>query len=377
MSLKEPDFTIGIEEEYLLVDKDSLDLAPAPDALMTACKAELEGQVSPEFLNCQIEIGTAVCQNIGEAREDLKRLRSTVARVANQFNLAPIAASCHPFSDWRRQHHTDKDRYNNLRDDLAGVVRRMVICGMHVHVGLASGDQRIDLMNQLKYFLPHLLALSCSSPFWQGDDTGLSCYRLTVFDNLPRTGLPPKLDGWGQFERSVDAMTEIGVIEDASKIWWDLRPSSRFPTLESRICDVSPRLETTLTLAALTQALTRMLWRLATKNQRWRIYDNFLIAENRWRAQRYGLGEGLIDFGKREIVPFSDLVEEMIALVQEDAQALSSLAEVENTRNILARGNSADQQRGVYRDALQADYSHDQALRAVVQHLVDEFHADL
>ena len=377
MSLKEPDFTIGIEEEYLLVDKDSLDLAPAPDALMTACKAELEGQVSPEFLNCQIEIGTTVCQTIGEAREDLKRLRSTVARVANQFNLAPIAASCHPFSDWRRQHHTDKDRYNNLRDDLAGVVRRMVICGMHVHVGLASGDQRIDLMNQLKYFLPHLLALSCSSPFWQGDDTGLSCYRLTVFDNLPRTGLPPKLDGWGQFERSVDAMTEIGVIEDASKIWWDLRPSSRFPTLESRICDVSPRLETTLTLAALTQALTRMLWRLATKNQRWRIYDNFLIAENRWRAQRYGLGEGLIDFGKREIVPFSDLVEEMIALVQEDAQALSSLAEVENTRNILARGNSADQQRGVYRDALQADYSHDQALRAVVQHLVDEFHADL
>nr|WP_319948771.1 carboxylate-amine ligase [uncultured Shimia sp.] len=377
MSLKEPDFTIGIEEEYLLVDKDSLDLAPAPDALMTACKAELEGQVSPEFLNCQIEIGTTVCQNIGEAREDLKRLRSTVARVANQFNLAPIAASCHPFSDWRRQHHTDKDRYNNLRDDLAGVVRRMVICGMHVHVGLASGDQRIDLMNQLKYFLPHLLALSCSSPFWQGDDTGLSCYRLTVFDNLPRTGLPPKLDGWGQFERSVDAMTEIGVIEDASKIWWDLRPSSRFPTLESRICDVSPRLETTLTLAALTQALTRMLWRLATKNQRWRIYDNFLIAENRWRAQRYGLGEGLIDFGKREIVPFSDLVEEMIALVQEDAQALSSLAEVENTRNILARGNSADQQRGVYRDAIQADYSHDQALRAVVQHLVDEFHADL
>lgn len=377
MSLKEPDFTIGIEEEYLLVDKDSLDLAPAPDALMTACKAELEGQVSPEFLNCQIEIGTTVCQNIGEAREDLKRLRSTVARVANQFNLAPIAASCHPFSDWRRQHHTDKDRYNNLRDDLAGVVRRMVICGMHVHVGLASGDQRIDLMNQLKYFLPHLLALSCSSPFWQGDDTGLSCYRLTVFDNLPRTGLPPKLDGWGQFERSVDAMTEIGVIEDASKIWWDLRPSSRFPTLESRICDVSPRLETTLTLAALTQALTRMLWRLATKNQRWRIYDNFLIAENRWRAQRYGLGEGLIDFGKREIVPFSDLVEEMIALVQEDAQALSSLAEVENTRNILARGNSADQQRGVYRDAIQADYSHDQALRDVVQHLVDEFHADL
>ncbi len=168
MSTQEPDFTIGVEEEYLLVDKDSLDLAAAPDGLMAACKSELEGQVSPEFLNCQIEIGTTVCRNVAEAREDLKRLRATVARVAADYNLAPIAASCHPSSDWRKQHHTDKQRYNDLRDDLAGVVRRMLICGMHVHVGVGDADQRIDLMNQLKYFLPHLLALSCSSPFWQG-----------------------------------------------------------------------------------------------------------------------------------------------------------------------------------------------------------------
>ncbi len=377
MSLKEPDFTIGVEEEYLLVDKDSLDLAPAPEGLMQACTAELEGQVSPEFLNCQIEIGTTVCANVGQAREDLKRLRSTVARVADRYNLAPIAASCHPFSDWRNQHHTDKDRYNALRDDLAGVVRRMLICGMHVHVGIENADQRVDLMNQLKYFLPHLLAISCSSPFWQGEDTGLNCYRLTVFDNLPRTGLPPLMEGWGEFERSVAAMTDIGVIEDASKIWWDLRPSSRFPTIESRICDVSPALETTLTIAALTQALTRMLWRLATSNQRWRLYDNFLIAENRWRAQRYGVNEGLIDWGRREIVPFSELAHEMVELVEEDAAALSCLAEVENSLAVLTTGTSADQQRAVYYDAVQAEYSHDEALQKVVSHLIEQFHIDL
>ncbi|MGX9350630.1 carboxylate-amine ligase [Shimia sp. W99] len=377
MALKEPDFTIGVEEEYLLVDKDSLDLAPAPQELMDACAARLQDQVAPEYLNCQIEIGSRVCKTVGEAREDLKRLRSAVAEEAARFNLAPIAASCHPFSDWRDQHHTDKERYNVLRDDLGGVVRRMLICGQHVHVGLDSPDLRIDVMNQLRYFLPHMLALSCSSPFWQGQDTGLACYRLTVFDNLPRTGIPPQMDSWSTYERSVQAMTNVGVIEDASKIWWDLRPSSRFPTIESRICDVSPLLETTLTIASLTQALCRMLWRLATHNQRWRLYDRFLIEENRWRAQRYGITEGLIDWGRREIVPFADLLNEIVELVEEDAAALQSLREIENALAILQTGTSADRQRAVYADAVQADYSHDQALRAVVKHLTEEFHADL
>lgn len=377
MAANTPAFTIGIEEEYLLVDKDSLALAPAPETLMERCGAALEGQFSPEFLNCQVEIGSKVCSNIGEAREDLKTLRSTVARIAGEFNLAPIAASCHPFSDWRDQHHTDKERYNDLKADLAGVVRRMLICGMHVHVGIEQKDQRIDLMNQLSYFLPHLLALSCSSPFWQGDDTGLSSYRLTVFDNLPRTGLPPKLDSWGSYERSVDALVDLGVIEDSSKIWWDLRPSSRFPTIESRICDVSPRLETTLTLAALTQALTRMLWRLSQGNKRWRLYDNFLLAENRWRAQRYGGREGLIDFGAGEIVSFEALIDELVELVREDAEALDCASEIENARAIVKRGTAADEQRAVYVDSLQAEQAHDAALRDVVKHLTETFHTDL
>ncbi|MDQ2089026.1 carboxylate-amine ligase [Marimonas arenosa] len=377
MSGTEPDFTIGIEEEYLLVDLDSLSLAPAPQELMDRCAEALGGQFAPEFLECQVEIGSKVCQNVGEAREDLKRLRSTVARIAGEFNLAPIAASCHPFSNWRDQHHTRKERYDGLRDDLAQVVRRLLICGNHVHVGLPDDDLRIDIMNQLSYFLPHLLALSCSSPFWQGEDTGLNCYRLTVFDNLPRTGLPPKLDSWGEYERSVAILIDLGLIEDSSKIWWDLRPSHRFPTLESRILDVSPRLETTLTLAALTQALIRMLWRLRQKNQRWRLYDNFLIAENRWRAQRYGINQGPIDFGSREIIPYAQAINEILALVHHDAEALGCLAEVEHARSILDTGTSSDRQRAVFEDALEAEYSREEALKRVVHHLVEEFHADL
>ncbi len=377
MALSNPSFTIGIEEEYLLVDRDSLALSPAPQALMDACQSELQDQVSPEFLNCQIEIGTKVCATVGEAREDLKRLRACVARHAARHNLAPIAASCHPFSDWRDQTNTDKERYNTLKSDLGGVVRRMLICGMHVHVGIAEPDRRTDLMNQLSYFLPHLLALSCSSPFWQGQDTGLACYRLSVFDNLPRTGPPPRMESFSEFERSVQVLIDLGVIEDSSKIWWDLRPSSKFPTIESRICDVQPRLEHALTLAALTQALTRMLWRLAIRNQRWRIYDSFLVAENRWRAQRYGTRRGLIDFGRGEIVDFSELLEEMIALVAEDAGHFQSLREIETARDMVETGGSTGRQRQVYMDAFAAEDDTEHALQAVVRHLIDEYHHDL
>ena len=375
--MTQPDFTIGIEEEYLLVDQETQELARAPEGLMAACAADLQGQVGPEFLQCQIEIGTRVCADIGAAREDLGRLRASVARHAAEFGLAPIAASCHPFADWKDQQHTDKDRYNALSQDLAGVVRRMLICGMHVHVGIAGREQRIDLMNQLSYFLPHLLALSTSSPYWQGDDTGLASYRLTVFDNLPRTGLPPRPESWAEYERSIAALIDLGLIEDSSKIWWDLRPSAHFPTIETRIMDVSPRMEHALSLAALVQCLARMLWRLSLKNQRWRLYDNFLIAENRWRAQRYGATGGLIDFGRRAIVPMGELVEELIALVAEDAEALGCLPEIEGLRDILRAGTSAERQRAVYLEEIEAGQNRKQALRAVVRHLIGEFHADL
>jgi glutamate---cysteine ligase / carboxylate-amine ligase len=377
MAQIEPPFSIGIEEEYLLVETGSCDLAEAPPELMAACAAELESQVSPEFLQCQIEIGTCVCGNISAAREDLRRLRSCVARIAGHYGLTPIAVSCHPFADWKDQPHTDKDRYNALARDLGGVVERMLICGMHVHVGLGSDDLRNDLMGQLSYFLPHLLALSTSSPYWQGRDTGLASYRLTVFDNLPRTGLPPLFPSYGDYERTVDALVDLGVIEDSSKIWWDLRPSSRFPTLETRICDVSPRLEDALTLAALIQSLCRMLYRLRERNQRWRLYDTFLIGENRWRAQRYGTREGLIDFGRREIVPVAELMEEMIEMLAEDAEALGCLAELEHVRDMIVRGTSSERQRAVYAAARADGRDHGTAMRDVVRHLIEEFHADL
>ena len=368
-----PNFTLGIEEEYLLVDQETFDLAPAPQALMDKCVEKLKGQVSPEFLQCQIEVGTGICATIGDARNDLGHLRRTIKQVANDFGLAPLAVSTHPFADWQNQHHTRKDRYDSLQKDLGGVVRRLLICGMHVHVGLPDDDLRIDITNQLSYFLPHLLALSCSSPFWQGRDTELSSYRLTVFDNLPRTGLPPAFTSFSEYERNVQVIIDSGLIEDSSKIWWDLRPSARFPTIEARICDVSPKLEHTLSIAAIIQSLTAMLCELKAHNQRWRQYGPFLIEENRWRAQRYGVSEGLIDFGRGEVIGYAHLLDEMIELCRPHAEKLQCLHEVEGARNILKEGNSATRQRKVLADAMEAGADREEALREVVKALAGEF----
>lgn len=375
--MTEPQFTLGIEEEYLLINRETGALAQVPDGLMEACAQELQGQVSPEFLQCQIEIGTKPCASISEARDDLRRLRSAISRHAGEFGLSPIAASCHPAADWKVQHHTNKQRYNELERDLGGVVRRMLICGMHVHVGLPDDPMRVDLMCQMTYFLPHLLALSTSSPYWLGEDTGLASYRVSIFDNLPRTGPPPQFESWQDYQRSVQVLIDLGIIEDSSRIWWDLRPSSRFPTLETRIMDVQPRLEDTLTLAALTQCLMRMLWRLRVRNQRWRIYDHFLIGENRWRAQRYGVTEGLIDFGAAKIEPFSQLVIDFIDLLREDAEALGCLPELERLTDIVADGNSASRQRAACAQAKAQGGDHAGQMHAVVQHLITEFHQDL
>ncbi|QXT38674.1 carboxylate-amine ligase [Gymnodinialimonas ceratoperidinii] len=376
MRFTDEHFTLGIEEEYLLVDQESCELVEAPEALMKACVDELADQVSPEFLQCQIEVGTGVCATIADARRDLRRLRSSVAECAGRFGLAPVAVSCHPFADWKDQSHTDKDRYNQLARDMGSVSERMLICGAHCHVGLPSESDRVDIMRQLSYFMPHLLALSTSSPYWQGRDTGLASYRVTVFDNMPRTGLPPELTSIDEYKRMVELLIELDLIEDSSKIWWDLRPSANFPTLETRICDVSPRLEDQLALAALIQCLIRMLMRLRRTNQRWRVYDRFLINENRWRAQRYGNKEGLIDFGRGEVVPLPELVDELLALVEEDAEVLDCIDEVQRLRD-MALETSADRQRKVYDGTRAAGGSHDAAMRSVVAHLIDEFHIDL
>ncbi len=373
MAIAEPAFTIGVEEEYMLVDTETRGLVVDPPAsLMEECEKQAEGQVSAELLRSQIEIGTKVCRNVKEAREDLTRLRSIIVDTAAKYDLAPIASSTHPFSSWTEQKHTPKDRYEALTVEMQGAARRLVICGMHVHVGIEDDELRIDLMNQLSYFLPHLLALSCSSPFWGGRDTGLKSYRLTVFDALPRTGLPERFASWAEYQRHVNVLTDAGLIEDSTRIWWDLRPSARFPTLETRVMDVCTRLDDTIALAALLVCILRMLYRLRTRNQRWRIYTPMLIRENRWRAMRYSFDEGLIDLAKGVVVPFDDLVDEMLGLVAEDADALDCTAELASVRNILARGTSAHRQLKDYELEQAAGKSHEDCLKAVVDTLISD-----
>jgi glutamate---cysteine ligase / carboxylate-amine ligase len=370
--VNEPAFTIGIEEEYHLVDRATRDLkSEPPEDLLAECRRRLEG-VSPEFLKSQIEVATPVRDSLADARADLARLRRTVAEVAGGHGLAPIAASTHPFAQWGEQKTSDAERYTLLARDLQAVGRRLVICGMHVHVGIEDAELRIDLMNQIVYFLPHLLALSTSSPFWRGEDTGLKSFRLSVFNGLPRTGMPEVFESHGEYQRLVGRLTEAGLIPDATMLWWDVRPSARFPTLEMRITDVCTHLDDAISIAALYRCLLRMLWRLRKANQRWRLYARMLISENRWRAQRYGIEEGLVDFGKGRIVPYAELLEEMIDLVREDALHFGCLAEVEAARGILARGTSADRQRRTYRQALASGADPGAALRRVVDQLVAE-----
>jgi carboxylate-amine ligase len=376
MPFDKNDFTIGIEEEYLIVDPVSRDLvADPPQEMFRACETALGGvigQVSPEFMRSQIEIGTRVCRSLQEARETLSNIRGTISTIARAHDVAIMAASTHPFGEWTAQAHTDRDRYNVLAQDLQVVVRRLLICGMHIHVGIPDDDVRMDIINQARYFLPHLLALSTSSPFWQGLETGLKSYRLSVFDELPRTGLPPQFDSFGEYQRTVDVLVKAGVIEDATKIWWDLRPSARFPTVEFRLSDMCPLMEDALCIAALFACICRMLLRLRRQNQRWRSYNSFLLDENRWRAQRYGTGNGMIDFGRGEIVPFAELMDELLQLIAEDAEALDAMAEVNHVHQIMARGTSADRQLKTYQSALDLGSSKSEALKTVVDLLVSE-----
>jgi carboxylate-amine ligase len=373
MSIPKPSFTMGIEEEYLLVDLDSRDLASNPPGdLLAQCEDRLGTRVTAEFMRSQIEVGTRVCNNIGEARGELQELRGTVAEVAKQYGLAPIAASTHPFAHWSQQSHTDKARYDDLARALQANARRLLISGMHVHVAVEPEDMRIDLMNQATYFLPHLLALSTSSPFWGGENTGLMSYRLTVFDALPRTGVPERFDSFGEYERLVNRLVGAGVIEDGSKIWWDMRPSARYPTLEMRITDICTTLEDSLTIAALYQCLLAMLYRLRTSNQRWLVYPLICVEENRWRAQRYGITDTLVDFGLGEQVPYPDLLAEIMDMVAPDAEALGCADEVRHARDILARGTSAQTQIRIYDKTIAAGEDKQTALKSVVDWLIAE-----
>jgi carboxylate-amine ligase len=372
MQLPEPALTLGVEEEYLLVDQISRDLVnDPPPELMEECSRLLHEQVSPELMRAQIEVGTPICRSVTEVRQEISRLRNVIAEVSNQFGYSPIAVSTHPFASWQKQKQTDKERYEALTEQMQATARRLLICGMHVHVGIEDPELRIDLMNQMSYFLPHLLALSCSSPFWEGEVTGLKSYRLTVFDALPRTGLPEQFASYAEYERHVQVLVNAGLVEDGSMIWWDLRPSATFPTLETRIMDVVTNIDHAMSLVALAVCLLRMLYRTRIKNQRWRVYAGMLINENRWRAMRYSFDEGLIDLARGEVVNYSELLHEIIDFIEEDAEALSCTQEIENLKKILSEGTSAHNQLRVYNESIAAGASTDDALKDVVDWLIE------
>ena len=373
MTIVPPSLTLGVEEEYLLVDPETRDLvASPPPKFMETCKERLGNAVGHELLQAQVEVGTPVCQDVGEVRRELTKLRRGVADIAGEFGMAMIAASTHPFARAKEQTRVHNERYDRLISDLRALADRMLICGMHVHAAIEDEELRIDLMNQATYFLPHLLALSTSSPFWEGSSTGLKSYRPTCFGDLPRTGLPEYFSSAAAWHEMLGQLAQTGLCEDPSKIWWDLRPSCRFPTLEMRICDICTSLEDTVTIAALYQAILAALYRSRANNQSWRRYRPILIAENRSLAQRYGIDSTLADFGALSCKPFGELLDEIIELVQIEAARFGCLAEVEHTRTILQRGTSADRQIDVYTRARSAGADAHEGCCAVVDWLIEE-----
>ncbi len=375
--LKRPSLRIGIEEEYLIINRETFDLVPEPDpAFMERCRQLSDDRTTNEYLRCQIEVGTRPHHSIHHARDELCELRLLTENTAEQFGYRIIASSTHPFANRRDQLYTPKDRYITLHRELGMSASRMLICGMHTHLEIEDQDLRIDLMNQVAYFLPHLLALSCSSPYWEGEDTSLASYRLAVFDALPRTGLPDNLNSYATFTRLVDQLVQSGSLQDGTKIWWDIRPSVKFPTIEQRVTDVCSRMKDTIAITATFQAIVAYLFRLRSLNQRWRHYPPTLINENRWRAQRYGADEPLIDHGKTMLVPFEDLISELVELIRQDAIELGTEAEVEWTKTIVQRGNSTKRQRARFARSVEAGADEREALKEVVSMLADDFLAD-
>ena len=341
-------FTLGIEEEFQIVDPETRELRSHVVEFLEEGRMLLGEQIKPEMIQSQIEVGTGVCKNIQEARADISNLRGIIAGLAEKNGLKIVAASTHPISRWQDQKVFEDERYELLVEELQNVARSLLIFGLHVHVGVADPERRIHIMNAARYFLPHVLALSTSSPFWMGQNTGLKSYRTEVFKKFPRTDIPDHFDSYSGFQRYIDLLVSTGCINDGKKIWWDLRPHPFFPTLEFRICDIPTRVDDTVAIAALFQAIVAKLTKLIDKNLGFRLYRRMLIQENKWRAVRWGLDGKMIDFGKQKEVPTKDLVRELLDFVDDVLDDLGSRKEVEHIHTILDRGTSADEQLRVY-----------------------------
>jgi carboxylate-amine ligase len=359
-----PSLTVGIEEEYQIIDPATRDLTPGFDALVQSDHAAL-ADVKQELHQCQVEIGTKVCGSIAELREQLTTLRRHVIEAARQHGLSIAAAGTHPFSNWMNMEMTPKERYLGVKAELQDLAHRLLIFGTHVHVGIEDPEFRIDCLNAARYVLPHVLCLSTSSPFWFGRNTGLHSYRSIVFKNFPRTGVPRILNGWNDYADLVDTLVRTNSIPNGSKIWWDVRPHHAYPTLEFRICDVNTRVDEAVCVAAILQAVVAKMWRLRRDNMTFRVYASDLIEENKWRAVRWGLGGKLIDFGKKEELEAPVLIRELIAWFLDDVlDELGTRREVEYAFRIMEEGSSAQRQL--------ATYARTGDLRAVVDQLIRE-----
>jgi carboxylate-amine ligase len=356
-------FTLGIEEEFQIVDPQTRELRSHVSEFLEEGKMILGEQIKPEMIQSMIEVGTGVCKNIQEARADITRLRSIISGLAGKTGLAIVAASTHPFSHWQDQKIYDDERYALLVQELQTVARSLLIFGLHVHVGVADLDRRIHIMNAARYFLPHVLALTTSSPFWMGHNTGLKSYRSEVFKQFPRTDIPDHFDSYSSFQRYVDLLVKTDCINDGKKIWWDLRPHPVFPTLEFRICDIPTRVDDTVAIAALFQAIVAKLTKLIEKNLGFRLYRRMLIQENKWRAVRWGIDGKMIDFGKQKEVPTRDLILELLDFVDDVVDELGSRKEVEHIHTILERRTSAEEQLRVFTET--------NDLKAVVDRLIE------
>ena len=343
-------FTLGIEEEFQIVDPQTRELKSHVSQILDEGKLLLGEKVKPEMIQSMIEVGTGVCANIQEAREDISKLRCIISGLARKKGMEIVAASTHPFSKWSEQEIFEHDRYKLLVQELQMVARSLLIFGVHVHVGIADLDRRIHIMNAARYFLPHVLAMTTSSPFWLGFNTGLKSYRSEVFKKFPRTDIPDHFESYQQYQSYVDLLIKMNCIQDGSKIWWDVRPHSIFPTLEFRICDIPTRVDDTIAVAALFQAIVAKLTIMIDKNWGFRLYHRRLLQENKWRAVRYGLDGKLLDLGKQKEVPVKDLIRELLEFVDDVVDDLDSRKEIEHVHTILERGTSADDQLRVFEE---------------------------
>ena len=360
-----PSLSIGIEEEYQTIDPETRDLrSHIASEILPKAKLALHEAVKPEMHQSVIEVGTRVCKNIREARENILALRRQMITLASEHGMWLAAASTHPFSDWKSQEIYPDERYARVVEDMQLIARANLVFGLHVHIGIEDRNTAIHIMNSMRYFLPHILALSTNSPFWMGMNTGFKSYRCKVFERFPRTGIPDTFSNWSDYENFVALLVRTNCIDNGKKIWWDIRPHPFFPTLEVRVCDIPMRLDETLAIAALIQATVAMLYKLHASNKSYRIYGRALISENKFRASRYGLDGKLIDFGKEEEVPLRELMLEYLELIDPVVDELGSREEINYIHEMLKMGTGADRQLKAYQET--GD------LKKVVDYMVEE-----